>query len=231
MSDSQKTNQSEAQMLISYNLLRRLIGCFGILLPIVLFVGAYFMGCKTIEPSLSDYYHTIMRNIFVGVLCAVALFMFTYKGYDRRDSNAGNLACIFALGVAFFPTHVEIGSCTSEAATCLMPYKPWISTVHFVSAGLFFSVLTYFSLFLFTRSSRAKADFDKQKRKRNTIYHYCGYVMIACVLLIASYFFVLEDKMPELATYKPIFWIETIALWAFGISWLTKGQLVCKDKK
>lgn len=29
---------------------------------------------------------------------------------------------------------------------------------------------------------------------------------------------------------KPVFWLETVALLAFGTSWLVKGELVLKDK-
>ncbi len=29
--------------------------------------------------------------------------------------------------------------------------------------------------------------------------------------------------------YKPVFWLEWVALLAFGISWLVKGEIVLKD--
>jgi hypothetical protein len=28
-----------------------------------------------------------------------------------------------------------------------------------------------------------------------------------------------------------VFWLESIALWAFGISWRIKGELVLEDKE
>jgi len=34
----------------------------------------------------------------------------------------------------------------------------------------------------------------------------------------------------KLDDYKPIFILETIALWAFGASWLVKGQFLLTDK-
>ncbi|MFD2541887.1 DUF998 domain-containing protein [Lacinutrix gracilariae] len=218
----------ENPQLISYQLLRQLVGLFGIVLPILLVVGAFYYGnCEIVQSSISDYYHTKMRNILVGVLCAVALFMFTYKGYDIRDSIAGNLACVFAVGVAFFPTGVDTLSTCAEQ--CIV-YEPWIKTVHFTFAGLFFAVLIYFSLFLFTQSKTPKSEMEAPKRKRNTIFHICGYVMIACIALIALYFFYLQEAYPELQKLKPVFWLESIALWAFGISWITKGELIFADK-
>jgi hypothetical protein len=38
----------------------------------------------------------------------------------------------------------------------------------------------------------------------------------------------LHDKFKS---YKPIFWLEFLALEAFGISWLTKGEALLSDKK
>lgn len=219
------------QMLISYMLLRKLIGCLGIFLPIILVIGAYLYNCQNIQGSISDYYHTEMRNIFVGVLCAVALFMYAYKGYDKRDTIAGNLACVFALGVAFFPTGVDASSiCTTNCANNCITYPEWIKVVHFTSATLFFSVLTYFSLVLFREPRNRKEPLPDQKQRRNIVFKACGYIMIVCVLLIALYHFILKENYPELKQLNLVFWFELIALWAFGISWLTKGQLVLKDK-
>ena len=57
----------------------------------------------------------------------------------------------------------------------------------------------------------------------------CGYTIIGSILLIALYFFFFEKKFPALMNYDPVFWLETIALWAFGISWLTKGRAILND--
>ena len=54
--------------------------------------------------------------------------------------------------------------------------------------------------------------------------------MILCVVLLALYFFFLKEKYPQLTEYNTVFWLESIALWAFGTSWLVKGQLVMKDR-
>jgi hypothetical protein len=29
---------------------------------------------------------------------------------------------------------------------------------------------------------------------------------------------------------SPVFWLETVALWAFGVSWFVKGETVFTDK-
>jgi hypothetical protein len=144
----------------------------------------------------------------VGVLCTIAWFLFTYRGYDRKDDIAGNLACLFALGVAFFP---GIGTTFDKA-------------VHFVSATAFFLVLSYFSAFLFTKSVGSPTP---EKRVRNRIYISCGVGIFLCLALIGVYYWQLTNT--ALAPLKPVFWLEALALWAFGISWFVKGETLWKD--
>jgi hypothetical protein len=166
-----------------------------------------------------------MRNLYVGILCAIALFLFSYKGYDRIDSIAGNLACIFALLIAFFPTSV-----TEPLTPCILsPYENKISSsIHFFSAGGFFVILAYFSIFLFTKKEPKPT---KMKLKRNKIYRICGYIIFGCILIMAV-IFLLErlNRGQGLKKYDPIIWLETLALWAFGISWLVKGNTILTDK-
>jgi hypothetical protein len=51
---------------------RVVVGVIGILLPFVLVIGNWMVfGQSRILPSLSDYYHSDMRNWFVGSLWAI----------------------------------------------------------------------------------------------------------------------------------------------------------------
>lgn len=107
MSDLMKSESVDPQ-LISYLTLRKAVGILGIIFPIVLIVGSVICcGCSEVQSSISAYYHTGMRNLFVGLLCAIGLFLFAYRGYDSADAITGNIACLFALGVAFFPTSFD----------------------------------------------------------------------------------------------------------------------------
>lgn len=222
-----KNKNKKDPQLISYQTLRRAVGILGIAFPIVLLIGSIICcGCNEVQTSISSYYHTGMRNIFVGILCAIALFLFTYKGYDYRDSVAGDLACIFALGVALFPTSV------TDAVTQCIAYpinNQIIGKIHYVSAAGLFLVLSYFSIFLFTIKDKEPT---KMKLKRNIIYKVCGYVMLGCIVLIGLYSICHDyDKCKCLLDIRIVFWLEAIALWAFGISWLTKGNSILMDKK
>ena len=197
----------------SYLSLRKAVGWIGILLPFVLALGAFVLfGTKDVLKNISLYYHSGMRDVFVGALCAIALFLFFYKGYDKWDNLAASLAGVFALGIAFFPT-VKEG-----------PYN-WQAWVHLTCAGFFFLILALFSLFLFTKKDSSPS---RQKLRRNKIYITCGSIMVACTCGILVFLGFFSKSFPQ-STF--VFWAETIALIAFGISWLTKGGTLYPDKK
>lgn len=213
-------------LVISFLTLRKVIGILGSSLPVILIVGFFFLGGgEEFRSSISSYYHTNMHDIFVGVLCAVSLFLFAYKGYDSIDNIAANLGGIFALGVALLPTTVE----NSRESYSIIPFVDMqiISYLHFASAALFFTILAYFSLFLFTKSGANRK--TVQKKRRNRIYRICGIVMVAAIMLIAIYILFFQKTL--LKQYNPVLILESVSLLAFGISWLVKGEVLLKDKK
>jgi hypothetical protein len=207
------THDPQLSQTYSYLALRKAVGLIGILLPFVLMTGLIVIFReKTVLRTISLYYHSQMRDIFVGALCSIALFLFFYKGYCKWDNIAANLAAFFALGIAFFPT-VQEGP---------LDWKAWI---HFISASLFFITLSCFSIFLFTRKNPHPTI---NKLARNKIYISCGVVMIVCLISILIFFVFLEKNHPDSSF---VFWIESLALIAFGISWLTKGGTIFRDEK
>lgn len=221
-------------LLISYSTLRKTVGILGLALPFVLWFGSLFIGgCGELQLSISNFYHTRMGDVFVGTLCAISLFLFAYKGHERIDGIMGNIAGVLGICVAIFPTTLKTnvdGLVVDCNITRSVTNPEWIGTFHLVCAGLFLLVLAYFSIKLFTKN-RPGEEPGVQKRKRNRVYRICGWIMVACVVACALFFFVLSDETKDkLLTYKPIFWLETISLLAFGFSWLVKGETLWKDK-
>ena len=220
--------------IISYYTMRRAIGILGISLPLILLAGSFLLGgCKEVQGSISTYYHTNMRNIFVGFNCAVAFFLFAYRGHDWKDNLVGYLGCIFVLGVAFLPCKIS-----APYSICLIPpgeQHPLVGKLHNLSALLYFIMLVIYSLLLFPKThmdqvTGEKLDMRRQKRRRNVVYYICGSIMLASLLLIIAYMWFLHHLYPKLRQLDPVFWLESIMLFAFGISWLTKGQLFFKDE-
>ncbi len=216
-----KAKEKKNYLVISYLTLRSLIGLLGICLPLVLLLGSWIKGSDEVFlESISCYYHSVMRDLFVGILCAVALFLFAYRGYDKRDLIAGNLGGIFALGVAFFPASDCLGTATGIKGV-----------LHLISATCFFLVLIYFSLHLFRMSDKPRSRMGKLKKNRNQAYKVCGLIILFCIILIGVYFLLPDRIIAGFEGIHPVFWLEAIALWAFGFSWLTKGEVLWSDNR
>ncbi len=209
-------NTPNDSLVVSYLDLRKAVGIIGIALPFVLIIGKMAAQGGGIQSSISNYYYTAMRDVFVGSLCAIAVFLGAYRGYGKIDHVAGNLACVFALGVALFPT-APINATPDQIA---------FGQLHITFAALLFLTLAFFALFLFRKTSPNKPP-TPQKLLRNKIYAICGTVIVLCVVLALS----LNFFPPTVPIFKlsPLFWLEAIAIFSFGISWLVKGEAVLKD--
>jgi heme/copper-type cytochrome/quinol oxidase subunit 2 len=163
--------------------------------------------------SISAYYHTGATAVFVGVIAALALFLFSYRGYKGAiaDRVVGIVGGVAAAAVVLFPADPPPG--------VTAPYW-WTHTtgeIHFVAAvGLFLSFIV-FSVWLFRKSDTPRRrDRPAEKRHRDDVCLACGVVMIGAVLWAAVA--IHSDGN------NPIFLPETIAIVAFAISWLAKGQ-------
>jgi len=205
-------NSDHQDQTYSYLALRKAVGWIGLLLPFVLMLGGHFIFKeKLILKNISLYYHTGMRDVFVGALCAIALFLFFYRGYDKWDNRAGNTAGLLAILIVFFPT-VESG-----------PYdlSAWI---HLLVSGSFFLILSWMSVFRFTRQANHPT---RQKVKRNNIYVLCGITMVVSMAAVLIFLIFFDKNRPDSGF---VFWLETLILLAFGTSWLTKGGTLYPDK-
>jgi hypothetical protein len=207
-----QNSESDNSLVLSFLHLRKLVGILGIALPIVMILYALLLSpCGGIEQSISAYYHTHMRNVFVGILCGVGVFMITYKGYEPKDTIASSLAGIFAICVAMFPTSDE-SACEHNGLV-----NGTIGDVHILAALGLFGMFAYMSIKLFTLTS---GNMTNKKKQRNVLYRVCGWTVVACIVLITVHKF--AGVFP--ASVRPVFWLETVALVAFGTSWLTKGE-------
>ena len=220
--------------IISYYTMRRAIGILGITLPLILVAGSSLFGdCKEVQTSISLYYYTNMRNVFVGFNCAVAFFLFAYRGHDWRDNLVGYLGCIFVLGVAFLPC--AISTPNQPCLVAVSDQNPLVGKLHNMSAISYFIILIVYSLVLFPKThmdmvTGEKKFMGRQKKKRNVVYYISGSIMTGSLLLIIAYMWILKHLYPDLEQLNPVFWLESLVLLSFGISWMTKGQLFFQDK-
>ncbi len=210
-------------LIISFLTMRRLIGILGIALPVVLVLGGLMQSEPAIQGSISGYYYTSMRDLFVGSLCAVSLFLMSYKGYERIDNFIAKMSGAFALGMVIFPTSMFSGKVVRVGVFLIDDDVSLY--IHLIFGALFFLSLSFNSIFLFTR--RHPGVMGKGKKRRNVIYRSCGIVMIMAMLCIAIYMLFFMNTY--IAKMDPVLIFESIALMAFGVSWLVKGNTLFRD--
>ena len=191
-----------------YFALRRAIGLIGMLLPFALIIGNYFIfDGNIVLPTVSQYYHSPMRDVFVGGLLSIAAFMFFYSGYGKWDRYAGIITGLLTLGVVFFPTSLSESSGGGK--------------MHGVFAISLFLFLACISIFHFPRKRPGV-----EKRATDRFQVLCGLVIIGCVISVALYYY-LRDFTKSAGNFVLI--AESIALIAFGVSWFTEGLDIKKE--
>jgi hypothetical protein len=218
VSDANRLFVPENPLVLSYLGLRKAVGIIGFFLPFVLAVGKMILQGPGIESSISDYYYTDMRNVFVGSMCAIGVFLLSCRGYDSRDERAGRFSCVCAIGVALFPT-------TPSNVPSFI--DKFIGGLHLVFATLLFLTFAYFCIRLFTATDPHKKP-TRRKLLRNKVYFTCGYTILGCIALLGIVN--LPFVKPLIAPLTPVFWLEAIAVVAFGTAWLIKGETILKDQ-
>lgn len=198
--------------------LRTFIGIIGIGLPIVLPVGQLLFYGPVLPTTISGYYYSDMRNVLIGALCAVGVYLLYYPGYDRGDNLTSAAAGLGAIVLALSPT-------TPPPPAEPTPGEEVAGIVHYAGAGVFFLALAYLSYFRFTRTG---GNPTPQKLRRNVVYRVCGVVMVVAIALAVLLGTVLPDAVLEVVL--PVYWLEAVAVLAFGVSWLVKGEALLRDR-
>ena len=214
------------------------IGVLGILLPILLWLGLMIIGEPKPLSSISHYYFTRVAVFYIGILFALGLFLILYRGPKEIDFWISAIAGLFAITSLFFPTSnlKTIGCMISGDETCTHPFAITIFpsdnttriTIHYITSALFLLLLAFLSGIYFTRIDKPLVKGNK-KKKRNRVYRTCALIMALALLsaFLGDFRHLIPKKIYE--TYRLTFVFETIAVWAFGISWLTKAQVFFRD--
>lgn len=193
----------------TYTTLRIGIIVLAIALPFLLWIGGAIRFNLPLKESLSAYYHTDMRDVFVGVLFAVGTFLYLYKGFTRLENGALNLAGIFLVGVALFPK----GGIT---------FGPF--TLHGTLAVLFFLSIAYVCIFRAADTLSLIEDPVQVSRYRKT-YKSLGAAMIvaplAAVLLTEIWQWGQEGKVT-------VFVVESAGVFTFATYWIVKSREIAR---
>src|SRR4051812_26503435 len=181
---AQHLSKSTHTLVVSYLGVRRAIGAIGLLLPIVLGPVGWLLFGIEIQDNMSSYYHTALRDVFVGSMCAIGVFLFCYRGYDWIESWTGNLGCLSALGVALFPLDAESDP---------LHQRSFIGYLHTVSGGAFFLTLAFYSLYHFPNARAGTPEVAPHESHRNFVYRTSGVVILLSLVAMGADLFLIPE--------------------------------------
>jgi len=207
---------------MSYLLQRSLVGVLAVLLPPVLLLVNWGLG-HGFQPSLSGYYYTPVRDVFIGTLCAIGVFLISYYGYDRADRIITDCAGLGALLVAFFPTtpggrptarQVIVGdfhlgfACATFVLLAVMAFR-------FAKREPTPPRLALWQRLKYAFGFTGPGD-SARPQWATVVYRASGCVILVCLSLAWPL---------STVTYSLVV-LETIILLAFGLSWFVKGRKI-----
>jgi hypothetical protein len=212
----------------SYLMIRSVVGVLGVLLPLVFIIGeAFLQGSVRVRGSLSAYYHSSMRDVFVAGLCVVGFMLITYMAGQRRrpDWWLSTLAGVAVLFVVFFPANrpglteasPRCGSSPEPVGCSSMQQalgETVVATVHFASATIFITSLALACLYFAARERKSG------NLRAAAVQRACGVVILAAITWVVVGGLLHFDIGP----LTPLYLGEVCSVWAFAGSWLTGSR-------
>lgn len=226
-------HSSPDPQVISFLAVRRALGLLGLALPLTLLAQSQFSGAG-LAPSISDFYHTPMGDVLVGTLVAIGVFLIAYRGYPRQpgerlsDRVVSTLAGAGAIGVALFPVRPLTATCPAGPGPAQGLTFHWCAApmLHFASAALLFLCLGIFCLCLFPRGDRRPDGRIDWRAGKNRLFLACGLALMASIAALLLYAVVDDATSLALRGRHFVFWMETLGVLAFAVSWLVKGRIL-----
>ena len=203
----------------SYLMMRLAVGALGVGLPLflVLFDGALLGGHPVLRNSLSAYYYSGAREVFVGTLGAMGVFLITYKLAEvNLDNTLSWVAGATVIVVALSPTE---RSDSVVGLTLLQSQfgESSVGRIHIIAAALFFLSLAGISFCYGLREGkRPRGNRFSPRFWRNYHWICAGIIGLALVWCVAT-------RKLHFGPSRSLWFGEVVALGAFGVSWLGKG--------
>lgn len=193
--------------------IRNYVGLLGGLLPWLSLFSTWLYGLVTgglssgfwSDFSISATYYC--SPALAGVLTSASIVLMCYDGYEKIDNLVTTISGAFGIMIVLFPCNCSLSG--DYIGFFQLPAKI-SSAVHCTSAVLFFCLLAFNALFLFTKHDGPRTE---KKKKRDLIYRVCGIGMLCTMALM---------PLPISFSAKT-WWVEMISLQFFALSWLVKG--------
>ena len=213
----------DKELVVSYLTLRQMIGWAGLLMPIAVRLGAVLFEGIGSTDSISAYYYTGMRDVFVSTLVLGGALLSCYRSPAPSDNAVAIIGGLAAIGIGLFPMDPTYAPEILRKYPDMVADKCYMTRgllgYHFLFVGTFFALTFYLVYFRFSAFTPAQP--TREKILRNKVYKVCGAAMLVA--------FVAIGLLAVLRKGESIFWPETVAVSAFAIAWLVKGQMFLKD--
>ena len=255
--DAVAPDWSDAEYVMDYRALRALIGAIAILIVPVVYIGNWLIftrhlgDCfgpnRGIPGSLSAFYYTHMRNLFVGAMSALGVFFVAYRGYGKWDNRMTNVAGLAAICIALFPTFPPPHLFFTASNRCgpvtaityhLSPHQSAYRWVHVVSLIVLFTMVFLMVLIQFTSTDKPQGErqpANGENRIRKLVAWWTGlfkvgpakkrrnklYVICAGGILLSALLAFGGQLLDNTAPWLLI--AEVGAFWSFGLAWYVKG--------
>lgn len=214
----------------SYLLIRTVVGVLGVTLPTALILADWLLlgGEPELRGSLSAYYHSPARDLFVGTLFVVGVLLITYLAGQRDtwDFWLSLVAGVAALGVALLPTPRP--GLPDTARRCGEEPQPRgcsgvqqalgetvTGVLHFVSAAVFILCLAAMCFLFARRAVRFDGAVGVARFFRGA-----GLV----ILLAVAWAGLGSLAGIEVDGLEALYLGEVVAVYAFGLCWFVTGR-------
>lgn len=199
--------------------LRIAFGLLGILLPLLLALTGLIADGQ-VQPSISDFFHTTQRDLLVGGLCAIGMFLAVHRGWQSYPGRwispdlIAVIAGVAAIGVAFFPNESDTISTFSQQ-TLGLKLSP---AFHYASASMLYLMMSLTCFLVYAP--------DAQTWERRF------YLVMGAIVWTTGWNVMILSGIKNsgdgwlaqfIETQNLVYWDESIGVWAFSISWILKA--------
>lgn len=195
------------------------LGLLGFLLPFLLALSGRLVD-GVVQPTISDVFHTTQRDLLVGGLSVIGVFLAVHRGWRRHPGRWVSpdliviLAGIAAMGVAFFPNEsTEVVTMSQKVLG--LTFAP---VLHYAAALLLYLMMSLTCFLIYA------PDAEGVERR---FYLLMGRVIFASGVMVMVLSGIKNNTDGTFArliiAHNLVFWDESLGVWAFSVSWLVKA--------
>jgi len=182
--------------------------------------------------SISAYYYTSARAVFVACLCAIGACLIAYRGNTKREDLVLNIAGALLFVVAFIPTPLGEVDTATEAPTCGRSNVPTeqqlVAALNNNIVALLVGATIAAGLVFVLRWARDSSD-DPNRPLPITPFLTAGVVLVAWIL-----FAVAPDEVRDrghivaaVIVFAGI--VAVVAMQSFSLSWLDPAAVTPRE--